>query len=109
MQWTCLLLTICACSAQYTEPDLERKLKLELGQSVDRLSNLYHNTARELHGVVPVGNNHILNVQHLLHSCYWYKSEARFVESWHVLSAAIREAQALGSWLLATLFLCSPF
>ncbi|KID92415.1 Fungal specific transcription factor [Metarhizium guizhouense ARSEF 977] len=96
MQWTCLLLMVCACSTQYTDSDLERKLEIDLGQSAQELTEQYHNAARELHGAIPVGNNHLLNVQSLLHSCYWYKSEARFVECWHVLSTAIREAQELG-------------
>ncbi|KAJ4163934.1 hypothetical protein LMH87_005633 [Akanthomyces muscarius] len=96
LQWTCLLLMVCACSTQYADPDLKRKLEMELGEPLYRLSNKYHNAARELHSVIPISSNHILNVQHLLHSSYWYKSEARFVESWHALSTAIREAQALG-------------
>ncbi|KAM3528954.1 hypothetical protein NHJ13051_002100 [Beauveria bassiana] len=96
LQWTCLLLTVCACSAQYTDSDLKRKLEMELGEPVYRLSNKYHNAARELNSVIPISSNHIFNVQHLLHSSYWYKSEARFVEAWHALSTAIREAQALG-------------
>lgn len=96
LQWTCLLLMVCACSAQYTDSNLKRKLELELGEPLYRLSNKYHNAARELHSAIPISSNHILNVQHLLHSSYWYKSEARFVESWHALSTAIREAQALG-------------
>ncbi|ATY65048.1 Fungal specific transcription factor [Cordyceps militaris] len=96
LQWTCLLLMVCACSAQYTDTDLKRKLETELGEPIFCLSNNYHNAARELHSVIPISSNHILNVQHLLHSSYWYKSEARFVESWHALSTAIREAQALG-------------
>lgn len=87
---------VCACSAQYTGVELQHKLEADLGQSVQSLTQAYHNAARELHSVIPVGNNHLLNVQSLLHSCYWYKSEARFVECWHVLSAAIREAQELG-------------
>ena len=94
-QWTCLLLMICACSVQYTSPELEPKLA-DLDEDTQRLCERYHNVARELHSVIPVGHNHIYNVQSLLHSCYWYKSEARFVECWHVLSSAIREAQELG-------------
>ncbi|TWU78202.1 hypothetical protein ED733_007866 [Metarhizium rileyi] len=96
MQWTCLLLMVCACSTQYANLELQRKLEMELGQNPQKLTEQYHNAARELHGAIPVGNNHLLNVQSLLHSCYWYKSEARFVECRHVLSAAIREAQELG-------------
>ncbi|KAG6005966.1 hypothetical protein E4U43_000515 [Claviceps pusilla] len=96
LQWTCLLLTVCACSTQYTDVELQRKLETDLGQSTQKLTEQYHNAARELHSVIPVRSNHLLNVQTLLHSCFWYKSEARFVECWHVLSAAIREAQELG-------------
>lgn len=96
LQWTCLLLMVCACSTQYADADLKRKLETELGEPLHRLSNKYHNAARELNSVIPISSNHILNVQHLLHSSYWYKAEARFVESWHALSTAIREAQALG-------------
>ncbi|PHH65615.1 hypothetical protein CDD81_2050 [Ophiocordyceps australis] len=95
LPWTCLLLMVCACSAQYTHVELQHKLETDLGQSTQQLTESYHNAARELHSVIPVGNNHLLNVQSLLHSCYWYKSEARFVECWHVLSSAIREAQEL--------------
>ncbi|PHH79744.1 hypothetical protein CDD82_2201 [Ophiocordyceps australis] len=95
LPWTCLLLMVCACSAQYTDIELQQKLETDLGQTTQQLTESYHNAARELHSVIPVGNNHLLNVQTLLHSCYWYKSEARFVECWHVLSAAIREAQGL--------------
>lgn len=36
-----------------------------------------------------------MNVQRLVHSCYWYKAEARFVEAWHVLNQAILEAKEL--------------
>ncbi|ODA83455.1 hypothetical protein RJ55_01969 [Drechmeria coniospora] len=97
LQWTCLLLTICACSAQHADPELQHKLESDLGEgSIRKLAERYHGAARELHSVIPIGNNHLLNVQSLLHSCYWYQSEASFVESWHVLSAAIREAQGLG-------------
>ncbi len=88
---------MCACSAQYTDAELQQKLEADLGESTQRLTEAYHNAHRELHSVIPVGHNHLLNVQSLLHSCYWYKSEARFVECWHVLSTAIREAQELGA------------
>lgn len=97
LQWTCLLLMACACSAQCTTVELEKKLTAELGQSCQKLTERYHNAARELHSVIPVGHSHLLNVQHLLLSSYWFKSEGRFVECWHVLNAAVREAQELGA------------
>lgn len=80
--------------------ELQQKIEVELGEPIDSLGDQYHNAARELHSVIPVGHNHILSVQQLLHSSYWYKTEARYVESWHVLNAAIREAQELGMLLL---------
>jgi hypothetical protein len=40
----------------------------------------------------------VFSVQYLLHSCYWFKAEARFVECWHVLGSAVREAQMLGKY-----------
>lgn len=96
LQWTCLLLMVCACSTQYIDIELHRKLESHLGESTQRLPGQYQDAARELQSVIPVGHFHLFTVQSLLHSCYWYKSEARFVESWHVLSATIREAQEIG-------------
>lgn len=96
LQWTCLLLMICACSTQYINVDLQHRLELDLGESAQKLTETYHSVGRALHSAIPMGHSHFLSVQQLLHSCYWYKSEARFVECWHVLSAAIREAQELG-------------
>ncbi|WAO83982.1 Zn(2)-C6 fungal-type domain-containing protein [Fusarium falciforme] len=95
VQWTALLLMVCACASQYTDIDLQRKLEVDLGDTIQRLTEQYHEAARELGSTIPIGYSHITNVQQLLHSCYWFKSEARFVECWHVLNSAIREAQEL--------------
>ena len=37
-----------------------------------------------------------MHVQQLFLTASWYKSESKFVESWHALGAAIREAQEIG-------------
>ncbi|KAF9779690.1 hypothetical protein IL306_001621 [Fusarium sp. DS 682] len=97
VQWTCLLLTICACASQYTDAELQRNLEIGLSDAIKRISERFHEAARELGSAVPVGHSHIINVQQLLHSCYWFKAEARFVECWHVLNSAIREAQELST------------
>lgn len=47
---------------------------------------------------MPSSDKNLEYVQYLLHMCYWYKSEARFVECWHTLNSAIREAQELGKF-----------
>lgn len=87
---------VCACSVQHTSADMRRSLEKDLKSTVKDLSDKYHNASRELHSVIPVGHNHMVTVQYLLHSCYWFKAEARFVECWHVLGSAVREAQMLG-------------
>ncbi|OAQ60868.2 fungal specific transcription factor [Pochonia chlamydosporia 170] len=96
LQWTCLLLTVCACSTQDAHIELQRRLETDLRKSTQNLAENYHNAARELHGAIPIGNNHLLSTQSLLHSCYWHMSAAQFVECWHFLNTAIREAQELG-------------
>ncbi|KAH6900195.1 hypothetical protein B0T10DRAFT_534696 [Thelonectria olida] len=73
VQWTCLLLM------------LQKKLENELGDTIQRLSEQYHEAGRELSSSVPIGYSHLVNL----------KSKARFVECWHVLRSAIREAQEL--------------
>lgn len=96
LQYTCLLAIICACALQHVEPASEQVFTRELGDNLDVVSDQLHAAMRELASVIPVGHYHILNVQRLLHSCYWYKAEAKFLEAWHVLSAAILEARELG-------------
>ncbi|KAM0503717.1 hypothetical protein ACHAP8_002958 [Fusarium lateritium] len=95
VQWTCLLLTVCACASQYTDVELQAKLEGDLGHPIQQIAEQYHRAAQELASAIPLGHSHLINIQQLLHSCYWFKSEARFVECWHVLNAAIREAQEL--------------
>lgn len=95
LEWTCLLLMICACSTQFPSVKLQKKLERNLGDSCQTLTERFHTLGRAIHSAIPSGNNHILNVLQLLHSCYWFKSEARFGEAWHILDAAIREAQEL--------------
>ncbi|KAI5458965.1 hypothetical protein BGZ63DRAFT_426279 [Mariannaea sp. PMI_226] len=94
-QWTCLLIMVCACSVQHTNSELAARLRSDLGFTTKQLTNQYHDAARELHSAIPVGHSHIFSVQYLLHSCYWFKAEARFVECWQILGATVREAQAL--------------
>lgn len=73
-----------------------------LGQSgtPDELSERFHQLGRTLAQSVPARRYHLLNIQRLLHSIYWYKAEARFVEAWHDIGAAIQEAQELGKPLM---------
>mgnify|MGYP005997222307 CR=1 FL=1 len=93
LQWTCLLLIVCACSAQHTHHQLRSRLEIETGEQLETLSDRYHRTTRELHGAIPIRYWDITNVQVLMLSSLWYKCEARFISSWHALNVAIRIAQ----------------
>ncbi len=95
LQWTCLLLTICTCSTQQAPHQSRRMLEFELGEQLEKVSDRYHCTARELHGAIPIGCWDITSVQLLMHSCLWYMCEARFIQSWHALNVGIRLAQEL--------------
>lgn len=101
VQWTCLLIMVCACSVQHTDAELKKTLARDIKTPIKDLTNRYHDAARELHSVIPIGHNHMYTVQYLLHSCYWFKAEARFVECWHVLGSAVREAQMLGMFFVS--------
>ncbi|KAL4786110.1 fungal-specific transcription factor domain-containing protein [Aspergillus varians] len=95
-EFTCLLLRVCACSVTYLDEDISQKLASELGESVDHLSMLYHNAAKQLSSTIGPGKGGLIQVQQLFLTAQWFKTEALFVESWHALGAAIHEAQELG-------------
>jgi hypothetical protein len=96
VQWTCLLLMVCAVTTQHLDVSTRRKLELDWGEKTQKLSQRYHSLSRELSSVVPMNYHHMYNIQQLLHTCYWHKAEAQFLECWHVLSTTVREAQELG-------------
>ena len=96
LQYTCLLAIVCACCFQHLDPVRAKELEEELGGDIDGLCENLHAAMRELASVIPAGHYHMLNVQRLLHSCYSYKFDAKFLEAWHVLSAAALEAKELG-------------
>ncbi|KAF5020223.1 hypothetical protein F66182_7740 [Fusarium sp. NRRL 66182] len=96
LQWTILLVMVCACATQHLDVEMRPIVEAELGEDPDKLTIVYHQAATDLGRAIPVGQCHLLNIQWMLHSIYWYKSEARFVEAWHVIGAAVREAHELG-------------
>ncbi|RHZ43209.1 uncharacterized protein CDV56_100492 [Aspergillus thermomutatus] len=95
-EFTCLLLRTCACSALFLDAGLRQKLEMELGESVESLSERYHHAAKQLSSTIAPGKGRLTQVQQLFLTASWYKAEAMFVESWHALSSAIHEAQELG-------------
>ncbi|KAJ4150491.1 hypothetical protein LMH87_011239 [Akanthomyces muscarius] len=95
LQFTALLFTVCACSIQHADESLRAVIQRDLGEHTEPLSEKYHNLARELGSVVPPGYSHLHSCQSMLHSSYWYISQAKYPEAWHALSAAARECQIL--------------
>lgn len=86
---------------QHIDIDSRPNIERDFGGSADNLTELYHDLARELAHYIPASHFHLLNVQRMLHSIYWYKAEARFIEAWHLIGAAIRECQELGAFHIA--------
>ncbi|KAF3076549.1 hypothetical protein CFAM422_001753 [Trichoderma lentiforme] len=76
--------------------DIQKKLEKMLGPSCQECTESFHYTARYLYSAMPTGHYHKNNVLWLLHSTYWYKAEAMFVETCHIFYTAVREAQELG-------------
>ncbi|OCL03858.1 hypothetical protein AOQ84DRAFT_442453 [Glonium stellatum] len=64
-------------------PMVQRKLEFELAESSQSLTERYHRAAQKLSGSFAPAS--------------WLKSEILFVESWHALGMAIREAQELAN------------
>ncbi|KAF4216513.1 hypothetical protein CNMCM8980_005873 [Aspergillus fumigatiaffinis] len=95
-EFTCLLIRTCACATLFLDPGVKQKLEMELGESVESLSERYHHAAKQLSSTIPPGKGGLTQVQQLFLTASWYKAEALFVESWHALSSAIHEAQELG-------------
>lgn len=95
-EFTCLLVRVCACSAQYLDAEIRQKLESELGESVKSLSESYHHAAKQLSNTIAPGKGGLTQVQQLFLMAAWFKSESLFIESWHALSSSIHEAQELG-------------
>lgn len=96
IEWTALLVIICSVTTQHLDADTRAKIETEMGDSVDNLSVSYLDLTRNLATAIPIGSYHILNIQRMLHTIYWFKSEARFPEAYLLISEAVGEATELG-------------
>lgn len=105
-EFTCLLVRVCAVSVQYLEDSLRQRLELELGEKAQSMTERFHSVAQKLSSSIPRGQGGILQVQQLFLEAAWWKSEASMVEAWHALSAAIREAQEIGTFFHGTGHVC---
>lgn len=96
--FTCLVLRMCANSAQFLPPSLLASLESELGDSAEGFGTRYQTAAQTLSNFVPPGEGGLVQVQQLFLGATWLKAEAEFVKSWHALAAAVREAQETGAY-----------
>jgi hypothetical protein len=98
---TCLILRVLACSAQsFTSSAMRIRLERELGVDAQTMTDRYQKAAQKLSDRIPPGVGGVIQVQQLFMSAIWHKSETLFIESWHALSAAIRQAQEIGSSII---------
>lgn len=93
---TCLLIRVCAVSAQYLEHSLKQRLEQELGEKAQSMTERFHSAAQRLSSTIRRGSGGVIQVQQLFQEASWWKSEANMVQAWHSLSIAIREAQEIG-------------
>jgi hypothetical protein len=98
-EFTCLLLRVLASSAQSFNATLQQKLESELGECAQALTEKYYRAASKLGSQIPPGTGGLAQVQQLFMAAMWFKGETLFVESWHALAHAIRQAQELGKRL----------
>ncbi|QYS96076.1 Zn(2)-C6 fungal-type domain-containing protein [Trichoderma simmonsii] len=95
LQWTALLLMVCACSAQYPSDALHRAFKAEQSQPIHQLSEKYHETGRKLATRIPMGRYDIHAIQTYLHSSLFFKTRARYSECRRDLAAAVQIASKM--------------
>ncbi|KIW02621.1 uncharacterized protein PV09_06066 [Verruconis gallopava] len=95
-EFTCLLLRVLSNSTQCVHPALRVKLETELGESLQELTQKYHDAAERLSNVIKPGVGGIAQVQQLFLTAVWLKSECLFIDAWHALGDAIRYAQEVG-------------
>ncbi|TFA97470.1 hypothetical protein CCMA1212_010816 [Trichoderma ghanense] len=94
--FTCLILRICANSAQFLSPQTSLQLRIDLGDSVQNLSRSYHAAAQTISAFLSPASGGLVNAQQLFLAATWHKGEADFVRSWHELGAAVRLVQETG-------------
>lgn len=93
---TCLVLRICANSAQFLSAETQSQLESDFGDSVNNLGKGYQAAADILSDFLPVGSAGLVNAQQLFLAATYLKAEADFVKSWHELAACVRQAQEIG-------------
>ncbi|KAM0525467.1 hypothetical protein ACHAPE_000172 [Trichoderma viride] len=88
LQWTSLLLMVCACSAQHPSDAVRQVLRADKAPPALELSNSLHSAACELHRAVSADALNLYTVQQLLHSFFWLKSRSCYVDCWGTLKNA---------------------
>lgn len=93
--FTSLLLRALACSLQFLGESVRPRIERNFGDP-QTLTERFHLAAKHVNDTMPPGHGGLFQVQQLLMTSWWFKSETRFVESWHALASAILAAQELG-------------
>lgn len=74
------------------------QLEVELGDKAQVLTERFHAAGKKLNDSIAPSQvqDSIVMVQQLFLGAVWYKYEAKMIEAWHALGAAIRAAQESG-------------
>lgn len=88
LQWTSLLLMVCACQAQHPNDAIRQALRADKAPPAAELSNKLHSAACELHGAIPPDSLNLYSVQQLLHSFFWLKTRSCYGDCWGALKNA---------------------
>jgi hypothetical protein len=91
-----LVLRVCASSSQYLGPELHRQLRGELSVPPLVLSQCLNDAADNLSKCRPDGYGNLTRMQELFHAACWLKSDGQISKVWRVLCNLVHEAKAIG-------------
>lgn len=91
-----IILRLCSLALQCLPIRLREHIEYELGDSVQSLTERYHNAAERLINYSDMTSGEIIHVQQRFLTAVWFKGEGFFAKAWHCLGDAIRQAQELG-------------
>jgi hypothetical protein len=95
--FTAMLLRACAASLQFLNLSVRSKIE-EIG-TPQKLTERLHDAATKVANLMAPGEGGLFQVQQLILTSWWFKSETRFQESWHALAQTYLCAQELGQYL----------
>jgi hypothetical protein len=98
LNFASIILRLCSLALQFLPTRLREHIEYELGDSVQSLTERYHDAAKRLSDYSASTAGEMGHVQQLFLTAVWFKGEGCYAKAWHCMGAAIREAQELGKF-----------